>query len=89
MDFSIKALSPESARTGCVVLGGDPPAGSAYLPTERNPAVFDKLDNPGEDVVQSTEQFPKGTLDRRWSMLKAFDEEWVKSREDARVVFLA
>src|SRR5688572_17697662 len=37
---------------GCVVLGGDPPAGSAYLPAERNPAVFDKLDNPGEDVVQ-------------------------------------
>ncbi|HEX7899755.1 MAG TPA: DUF1501 domain-containing protein [Planctomycetota bacterium] len=70
---------------GCVVLGGDPPAGSAYLPAERNPAVFDKLDNPGEDVVQSAEYFPKGTLDRRWSMLKAFDEDWVKAREDARL----
>lgn len=70
---------------GCVVLGGDPPAGSAYLPAERNPAVFDKLDNPGEDVVASHEYFPKGTLDRRWGMLKSFDEDWVKAREDARV----
>jgi hypothetical protein len=70
---------------GCIVLGGEPPAGSAYLPADRNPAVFDKLDNPGEDVVASTEYFPKGTLDRRWRMLKAFDEDWLKGRQDGRV----
>jgi hypothetical protein len=70
---------------GCIVLGGEPPAGSAYLPADRNPAVFDKLDRPAEDVVASTEYFPKGTLARRWEMLNAFDRDWMKAREDARV----
>lgn len=70
---------------GCIVLGGEPPAGSAYLPADRNPAVFDKLDKPAEDVVASTEYFPKGTLARRWEMLNAFDKDWLKAREDARV----
>ncbi len=70
---------------GCIVLGGEPPAGAAYLPADRGPAIFDKLDNPGEDVVASTEFFPKGTLDRRWRMLQAFDEDWVKARQDARI----
>ncbi|HYE99898.1 MAG TPA: DUF1501 domain-containing protein [Planctomycetota bacterium] len=69
---------------GCIVLGGDTPAGSAYLPAERNPAVFDKLDNPGEDLVASTDYFPKGTLDRRWRLLQAFEEDWARTRQDAR-----
>jgi hypothetical protein len=70
---------------GCIVLGGEPPAGAAYLPAERGPAVFDKLDNPGEDVVASTEYFPKGTLDRRWNLLKGFEADWAKAHDDPRV----
>jgi hypothetical protein len=70
---------------GCVVVGGEPPAGAAYLPAERGPAVFDKLDNPGEDVLPSTEYFPKGTLDRRWRLLRSFEEDWIRRHEDARV----
>lgn len=71
---------------GCVVLGGEPPAGAAYLAPERGPAVFDKLENPSEEILQSTDFFPKGTLDRRWRLLKAFDEDWVKRHEDGRLI---
>jgi hypothetical protein len=70
---------------GCIVLGGDPPAGAAYLPAERGPAIFDKLDNPTEDIVQSTEYFPKGTLERRYSLLRDFESDWNKKHEDSRV----
>jgi hypothetical protein len=70
---------------GCIVLGGEPPAGAAYLPAERGPAIFDKLDNPSEDLVQSTEYFPKGTLERRWSLYRDFEPEWTKKHDDARV----
>jgi uncharacterized protein DUF1501 len=70
---------------GCIVLGGDPPAGAAYLPAERGPAIFDKLDNPTEDVIQSTEYFPKGTLERRWRLLREFEADWNKRHEDSRV----
>jgi hypothetical protein len=70
---------------GCIVLGGDPPAGAAYLPAERGPAIFDKLDNPSEDIVQSTEYFPKGTLERRWSLLREFESDWNKRHDDPRV----
>jgi hypothetical protein len=70
---------------GCIVLGGDPPAGAAYLPAERAPAIFDKLENPSEDVVASTEYFPKGTLERRWSLLRDFEKEWNRRHDDSRV----
>ena len=70
---------------GCIVIGGDPPAGAAYLLPERGPAIFDKLENPTEDVVQSTEYFPKGTLERRWLLLREFDADWSKRHEDSRV----
>ncbi|HXX93349.1 MAG TPA: DUF1501 domain-containing protein [Planctomycetota bacterium] len=70
---------------GCIVLGGDPPAGAAYLPPERGPAIFDKLDNPTEDVLPSTEYFPKGTLEKRWTLLREFESDWNKKHEDARV----
>jgi hypothetical protein len=70
---------------GCIVLGGDPPAGGAYLPPERAPAIFDKLENPSEGVVASTEYFPKGTLERRWSLLRDFEKDWNRRHEDSRV----
>src|SRR6185503_3811732 len=31
---------------GCIVLGGEPPAGAAYLPADRGPAIIDRLTNP-------------------------------------------
>src|SRR6185295_3231044 len=70
---------------GCIVLGGEPPAGAAYLPAERGPAIFDKLDNPSEDLIPSTDYFPKGTLDRRWRLLREFEPDWTKKHDDARV----
>jgi len=70
---------------GCIVIGGDPPAGAAYLLPERGPAIFDKLDHPTEDVLQATDYFPKGTLERRWLLLREFEADWNKRHEDSRV----
>jgi hypothetical protein len=80
---------------GCVVLGGDPPAGAAYLPPERGPAVFDKLDNPTEDLANlydgtkmdgtSRHYFGRDTLERRWRLLQSFEQDWAKKHEDSRV----
>ena len=70
---------------GCIVIGTDAPAGAAYLAAERGPAVFDKLDNPTEDIFGETEFFPKGTLSRRWELLRDFEDGGNKRHEDARV----
>ncbi|MBV8878534.1 MAG: DUF1501 domain-containing protein, partial [Planctomycetaceae bacterium] len=70
---------------GCVVLGGDPPAGAAYLPADRGPAIIDRLENPSADLVASTEYFAKGTLDRRWKLLRGFEEDWNRKHQDTRV----
>jgi hypothetical protein len=70
---------------GCIVLGGDPPAGAAYLAADRGPAIIDRLENPSADLVSSTEYFSKGTLDRRWQLLKGFEEDWNRKHQDARV----
>ncbi len=70
---------------GCMVLGGEPPAGAAYLPAERGPAILDRLDNPTADIVASTEYFSKGTLERRWKLLRGFEEDWVRRHADSRV----
>ncbi|HLY08258.1 MAG TPA: DUF1501 domain-containing protein [Planctomycetota bacterium] len=70
---------------GCIVLGGDPPAGAAYLAADRGPAIIDRLENPSADLVASTEYFSKGTLDRRWQLLKSFEEDWNRKHQDSRV----
>jgi len=70
---------------GCIVLGGDPPAGAAYLPADRGPAIIDRLENPSADLVASTEYFAKGTLDRRWRLLRGFEEDWNRRHQDSRV----
>jgi hypothetical protein len=70
---------------GCIVLGGDPPAGAAYLAADRGPAIIDRLENPSADLVASTEYFSKGTLDRRWRLLKGFEEDWNRRHQDARI----
>lgn len=70
---------------GCIVIGGDPPAGAGYLLPERGPAIFDKLDNPTDDVLPSTDYFPKGTLERRWLLLREFEADWNRRHEDSGV----
>jgi hypothetical protein len=70
---------------GCIVLGGDPPAGAAYLGADRGPAIIDRLENPSADLVASSEYFSKGTLDRRWALLKGFEEDWNRRHPDSRV----
>jgi hypothetical protein len=70
---------------GCIVLGGDPPAGAAYLNADRGPAIIDRLENPSADLVSSTEYFSKGTLDRRWRLLRGFEEDWNKKHADSKI----
>src|SRR5437660_860747 len=70
---------------GCIVLGGEPPAGAAYLSPDRGPTIIDRLENPSADLVQSTEYFAKGTLERRWRLLRGFEEDWNKKHGDARI----
>jgi hypothetical protein len=71
---------------GCIVLGGEPPAGAAYLPAEHGPSIIERLENPTADLVTSTEYFAKGTLERRWRLLNRFDEDWRGRHEDERVL---
>ncbi len=74
---------------GCIVVGGDPPAGAAYLPAERSPVVFDRLDNPTQDIVRHKEgshfYIPMSRLERRWQMLRRFEDGWNKKHDDPRV----
>lgn len=70
---------------GCIVIGGEPPVGASYLPPDRAPSVFDKLDNPTEDIVGEKQYFPKESLRRRWKLLTDFDKDWNKRHDDRRV----
>src|SRR5688572_11449283 len=70
---------------GCIVLGGEPPAGAAYLAADRGPAIIDRLENPTADLVASTEYFAKGTLERRWRLLRGFEEDWNKKHPDSKI----
>lgn len=70
---------------GCIVLGGEPPAGAAYLPADRGPAIIDRLENPTADLVFNSEYFAKGTLERRWRLLRGFEEDWNKRHPDGRI----
>lgn len=70
---------------GCIVLGGEPPAGAASLPADVGPAIIDRLENPTADLVASTEYFSKGTLEHRWRLLRGFEEDWNRKHQDPRV----
>jgi hypothetical protein len=63
---------------GCIVIGGDPRCGAGYLPGDKGPVVFDKLDAPAEDVklAVSRDRFRK-----RWEYLSALDERFAKGHE--------
>src|SRR5262245_19436961 len=70
---------------GCIVLGGEPPAGAAYLSADRGPAIIDRLDNPTADLIATNEYFAKGTLERRWKLLRGFEEDWNKKHADSKI----
>jgi len=69
---------------GCVVIGSDPPVGGGYLPAEKGPIIFDKLDAPAEDVLAPPNQ-NRDRLDRRWKMLQEFDSTFTAEHQDARI----
>ncbi len=75
-------LGERSDLPGCIVIGGDPKCGAGWLPGERGPVVFDKLEDPAEDVklAVSKERFA-----RRWELLGALERKFAAEREDRRV----
>jgi hypothetical protein len=75
-------LGERSDLPGCIVIGADPQCGAGYLPGEKGPVVFDKLDAPAEDVKSS---MSKEKLDRRWRMLRALDSRFAEERQAAEV----
>lgn len=78
----VQELGSKIDLPGCVVIGGNPPAGSGYLPAESGPVVFDKLQNPTEDV-----KLAKGVtaerLARRWKLLREFESPFLRTHEDS------
>jgi len=65
---------------GCVVIGGSPPAGSSYLDSESGPVVFDKLENPAEDV-KLAKGVSRERLEKRWKLLREFESPFVRNHE--------
>jgi hypothetical protein len=82
----VEELGPgKTDLPGCIVLGGEPPAGAAYLPADRGPAIIDRLTNPTDDLIATNEYFTKGTLERRWKLLRGFEEDWNRKHADSRI----
>jgi hypothetical protein len=69
---------------GCVVIGADPPVGSGYLPADKGPIIFDRLDAPAEDVLASPSQ-SRERLEKRWKLLSEFESRFAAEHEDARI----
>jgi uncharacterized protein (DUF1501 family) len=67
---------------GCIVMGWDPQSGAGYLPGEKGPVIFDKIDSPGEDIKLA---MPRDRLRKRWEILRALDERFAREREDGAV----
>jgi hypothetical protein len=74
----VNELGERSDLPGCVVVGVDPQCGAGYLPGEKGPVVFDRLEAPAEDVKPSV---GRERLDRRWRMLSALDRRFAEERE--------
>jgi hypothetical protein len=78
----VSELGERSDLPGCVVIGNDPQCGAGYLSGEKGPVVFDKLDNPAEDVRLAV---PKDRYKKRWELLSALDEKYGPSHESRMV----
>ena len=74
----VQELGERSDLPGCIVIGGDPQCGAGYLKGEVGPVIFDKLENPAEDVKLAVS---KERLKRRWELLSALDEKYGKEHE--------
>jgi uncharacterized protein (DUF1501 family) len=75
-------LGPKVELPGCIVIGGDPQSGAGYLPGEKGPVIFDKLENPGEDLKAAV---PKDRFERRWELLSALDAKFSQEHDEAAV----
>jgi hypothetical protein len=78
----VNELGERSDLPGCVVVGIDPQCGAGFLPGEKGPVVFDRLEAPAEDVKPSVS---RDRLDKRWKLLSALDRRFSEER-DARAV---
>lgn len=80
----VNELGSKTDLPGCVVLGGNPPAGPAYLPPETGPVVLDKLENPTEDV-KLAKGMSKERLEKRWKLLREFEDPFVKAHDSSEL----
>ncbi len=78
----VNELGEKSDLPGCVVIGCDPQSGAGYLPGEKGPVVFDRIEAPGEDVKPAVS---RERLQRRWSLLSSLDERFGREREERAV----
>ncbi len=75
-------LGERSDLPGAIVIGVDPQCGAGYLPGEKGPVIFDRLESPAEDVKPAVS---KERLKRRWELLSALDGRYSAAR-DERIV---
>src|SRR5687768_2525106 len=78
----VNELGERSDLPGCVVVGLDPQCGAGFLPGEKGPVVFDRLEAPAEDVKPSVS---RERLEKRWKMLSALDRRF-SGEHEARAV---
>jgi hypothetical protein len=76
-------LGERSDLPGTIVIGGDPQCGAGYLPGEKGPVIFDKLDRPGEDVKLAVS---KDRFRRRWELLGALDDRYARDHDERAVL---
>ena len=74
----VSELGERSDLPGCIVIGGDPQCGAGYLNGDKGPVIFDKLDNPAEDVKLAVS---KERMKKRWELLSALDDKYGKEHE--------
>jgi hypothetical protein len=65
-----------------IVIGGDPQCGAGFLPGEKGPVVFDRLESPAEDVKPA---FSRDRFEKRWRMLSALDRKFGEARDERLV----
>lgn len=75
-------LGERSDLPGCIVIGLDPQCGAGWLPGEKGPVVFDRLEAPGEDVKLAV---PKERMKKRWELLGALDRKFGEAHPEAAV----
>jgi hypothetical protein len=75
-------LGERSDLPGTIVIGGDPQCGAGYLPGEKGPVIFDRLESPAEDVKLAGS---KERLEKRWKMLSALDQRFGEAHDERLV----